>query len=286
VKKRSLFNIGLGLFFASAFLFCGDTGPAGPGTGPLPGKYQVSTSSFTVAHGDSIDTMTTITQPAGSCQGIDSGAPAPGTPDTVKYVYNLNNDSLLAIIDFITLEVFPDQVVGWALAGIKIWYVFTGAHAPNDISGTWNIVGAKAEYTSPLTPIGTVHSVDSIVAARNQAILDVGMSVIISGGQLQVFIKSYADQYIKDWNTCGKLLNNQDTCHYNVIITKINDNTVSIKGNVSKTTVTIVQDGYGNLFFSTDKAEYGPHTYYANPVTCPNNLAPVWWNQFLTANQK
>jgi hypothetical protein len=285
MKRRTFFPIALGVFF-SVFLFCGDNGPSGPGTGPLPGKYQVSTSSFTVSHGDSIDTMTTITQPAGSCQGIDSGAPAAGTPDTVKYVYNLKNDSLLAIIDLVTLKVFPDQIILWGLAGIKIWYVFSGSHAPNDISGTWNIVGAKAEYTNPYTTIGTIHSVDSIITARNQAILNVGMTVIISGGQLQIFMKSYADQYVKDWNTCGKLLNTQDTCHYNVTVSKTSDNTVTIKGNVSKFTATIIQDGYGNLYFSNTNPEYGPHTYYANPVSCPNDLAPVWWSQFLAANQK
>jgi hypothetical protein len=286
MKRRSFFSSALGVFCLSAFLFCGDNGPSGPGTGPLPGKYQVSNSSFTISHGDSIDTMTTITLPAGSCQGIDTGAPAAGTPDTVKYIYNLKNDSLLAIIDLITLKVFPDKIIFWGLAGIKIWYIFTGAHAPNDISGTWSIVGAKAEYTNLLTTIGTIRSVDSTLAARKQAILDVGMTLVISGGQMQIFMKSYADQFVKDWNTCGKLLNTQDTCTYNVTVTKVSDNSVTITGNVSKSTATIFQDGAGNLYFSNTNPEYGPHTYYVNPVKCPNELAPVWWNPFLAANQK
>jgi hypothetical protein len=252
----------------------------------MPGKVLSTTSTYTIATGDLADTMKTVTQAAPVCTGVDSGPSVAGTPDTQKYVYRLRNDSLLVQNDGWTVIIFPDQIIAWTLEGVKMWYVFVGGDAAGGIAGTWNLVGAVPAF-GPNVTLGQVHTADSIIAARDSLIQSIGMTITISGGQLQVFYPmKFADNMVGSWTTCRGTAASLDTCNYSIAVTKVNDNEVIFTGNKSKSTATIVEDGYGDLTYTSSNPEYGPHTYFVNPVSCPDQQTPVWWNQFISSNHK
>jgi|GEM_PF-6486571 hypothetical protein len=267
--------------------FCGDNKPSEPSADSTSGKVLTTTSGYTVSTGtsaDSIDTMRTLTPRAASCAGIDSGAPAAGAYDSAKYMYRLRNDSLLVQNDAWTLSFFPTQFFIWAFTGVKVWYVFLGSHDAGSITGTWGLVGAVGSF-GPNVTLGAAQAADSIIASKDSLIRSYGMTITMSGDMLKVYYTmKFADSVVAAWTTCR--MTSLDTCHYDMTVTKVSDNTVTLYGKISRSAATISEDGFGNVTYTSTNPEYGPHTYYANPIRCPNQSLPVWWTQFLSINLK
>ncbi len=223
--------------------------------------------TYSTIPGDSVgDTIVEIKLQHNQCNGNNLVV---GVQDTSKERYQFSGDSLLTTDSSLTATYFPNV----ALRNIVIWYVFLGgAHSGSSFSGTWTLVGVKGKPSTART--------DSIIAAQLPTVLARGITFSATGNQIQPYSSNtFAADFITSWNTL-------DSAVYSMVVTEISTNMVTLTGDSSHYTATAWEDASGNVSYSNTYSEYGPYTHYANPSACPNNLYPVWWNQFLNANRK
>jgi hypothetical protein len=222
---------------------------------------------YTTLPGDSVgDTIVEITQQPNRCAVNRLVA---GAQVSTNELYRFSGDSLLTTSGSLTATYFLD----FAFRNTRIWYVFKGgAHSGSAILGTWTLVGAKG------VPSGT--RTDSIIAARLPTILSRGINFSWTSTQIQMYSSiTYADDFIATWNTL-------DSAFYSIVVAKIGNSMVTLTGDSTGRTATVLEDASGNINYSNTFSEYGPYVYYADPDACPNNIHPVWWNEFLNANRK
>ncbi len=240
------------------------TSPSANGGATTLSGTPIAYSTFP---GDSAgDTIVEITLQPNRCNGNNLVA---GTYDTSRELYKFSGDSLLATSGSLTLGYFLNV----ALRNTVVWYIFKGGtRSGSSFSGAWTLVGAQGVPSTART--------DSIIAAQLPSVLARGITISVSGSQIQVYSSiAFAADFIASWNTV-------DSAVYSVVVTKIAANMVTLTGDSSHYTATVWEDASGNIGYSNTYSEYGPYTCYADPSACPNNSLPVWWNQFLNANRK
>jgi hypothetical protein len=74
------------------------------------------------------------------------------------------------------------------------------------------------------------------------------------------------------------------TANYShVSVTQLSCNIVRLTGGTTGEQVTLTWDSDGNLIYSSSNSQHTTGIVYQNPTSCPN-IAPDWYNLFLTAN--
>jgi hypothetical protein len=265
-------------------LSCGPTGTTidGPGgskqTMTMNGTFRISGDSIYVAVSYPADTSR-------YCNGtslvshIDTAytQPESGIP------YSISNNTLTLTA---TSPFMPGT--GYTMAMVM---TLTRVGSGVDAQGTWNFASETYSITSGTAPDSIKHELDSLNTMISQKIASGEMSgqYIFSGSQftaLSSYSYSWADDYVSQWTVCSSGYYNTDTCSYAVTVVKQGSSSVQLHGKTSGETVTITWNAAGDETFKSSDPTHAAYTYYMNPVQCPNNYEPDWFQTFLNANAK
>ena len=90
----------------------------------------------------------------------------------------------------------------------------------------------------------------------------------------------------KAWYAATVTDNLCDTALYDVSVVTVNDTTLRLNGNADRMDdeITLTYNTQGDVLYRHSDGR--THTYYMDPATCPNLVAPEWFVLFLLANQR
>jgi len=89
------------------------------------------------------------------------------------------------------------------------------------------------------------------------------------------FAEDFNDDYYRD---------SQDAAQADIIVETINSATVRLTGGTTGEIVTITVNNQGDRIYTSTDPTHASHTYYQEPVSCPNNTRPDWILEFYTDN--
>jgi hypothetical protein len=177
----------------------------------------------------------------------------PEHTDTSRYCII---DSLVVEYDF-----FPAGILAWlyAVNGSVLTVIdgndtasYTRSGAGIGLTGSWTLNG-----TNDLLPVKITFTATTVSL---------------------VYQKCRADEFIAfDWAP--------DSAAYAVSLQKVSCTEVRLTGDTTRETVTISWNGSGDKTTSSSDPAHAAHTWYADPVSCPNDEYPDWYySAFLNDN--
>jgi hypothetical protein len=262
----TVLGVGLGLFAAG----CSDDdggGAAGP-TGTLVEEFQYSVSGdvLVVTYPQTIETVHMC---------IDDSL------ITFVDTSEAETDSMPYTLDGNTFQIMVDSETLLSGAVVDYWYTYARQGSGSGLEGTWRLTGVSYTVVSgQLTP-AEQDDLDAEITEEMEDIAEGWIEELVVGANtVSLYVSApYADMII------GEMLDNIDTADYDLTITKVNNTTVRIRGNISGETVTIsMNPATGDVTWTSTSSEHARHVYYSDPLSCPNEYAPEWIMLFMMQN--
>jgi hypothetical protein len=286
-KKKALslpaaVSVAVSLGFFSCQLFKPESAPAGeitPGA-ELMGvnNYRVSGNKIITDMPDTIDCWTGCWDDSmvEYCDTVEAYS------DTVTY--DLTGNTLMLYFPFDTLDT-SEAVVTMCL-------ILSRKGSGGGLEGVWSVSDLSYEIIQGNPTQGEITGLETEIAFLKKMFTEkMIMEYEFSAGQLKGYskqIQDFADGFIDDWN--GWWYDDPalaDSAQYDIAVTKVDANIVTLYGNLSEETVTIKHNPSAHsITYSSNDPAHAPHTYFEDTETCPNDDYPQWWWDFHQGNLK
>jgi hypothetical protein len=265
---------------ALLFVSCGDGDSDANPSGPA-----VSTTTETIPYMLLRDTLIMLGEPTlwSSCIGDSL------TVDTLLD----GRDTLFIELDGNTLRMhsFETAMLDTGVV-VKLTQTLTRAGDGEGLVGTWRYGSIGYEAVSGTLSAEDREFYDDMVTMSNaMSRANGGLRVEFTDDEViwevpaDVMVFDYAEMYIDNWNqSWGDFPS--DAERYDVSVVKVGKTQARLTGNRNGEKVTIAWNEDGDMTYTSSNEANPLHTYYQEPVSCPNDYQPDWFDAFLDANAR
>jgi hypothetical protein len=176
---------------------------------------------------------------------------------------------------------------------IAYFMEFSREGSGSGLEGLWKFTGYSYEVVTGTLTEAQKDTLDAEMQDENEDMDFMGMELQFASGKLSIYYNEEGDygydqaqSFIDKWN--GEYYDDPsdaDSARYNITVQKINATTVRLTGNKTNEIVTISFSDESTVYTSSVAAN-AAHTYYYEPVQCPNDYTPDWFYDFKTDNMK
>lgn len=166
------------------------------------------------------------------------------------------------------------------------WLNHVRLSGTSGLSGTWRAVSFGERVVFGDTPGGN----DVFDEYNRKTFALVERTLSFADGRLTNTTTSpVARWFLAQWN--GDIVNpmlwsgTADSARYDIAVELLDERQVRLTGRKSAEIVTI---GWSldQQVYTSSVATHPAHVYYRDPSSCPNASKPVWWQDFLAANER
>ncbi len=223
------------------------------------------------------------------------------TPVNFDTTYECGPNGLIPYIDTSAADTVTYEISGQTMtvklpgldtvgsgAVIQNISTYTRVGSGSGLEGTWTMNGFSYTVISGTLTDAEKIQLDKFVAEFYTFSAYNSMQVIFTNGMLYTKTDTKtAEQFIAEWNGINTPPTVQaDSTRYDVSLIALDKHTVVLKGNKLAETVTLLINNDGSRVYTSNISGHAEY-HYANPTkTCPNNLEPDWYTQFLIGNVK
>lgn len=280
------------LVFAIVLLVgCGDKNDGNP-VGPVGTKLTDYNMSYKIAGNKIIVDYSIKTAASNYCVDtllVHRNDTTYSMSDTSEYALSGNT------LKFISAP----ETMSVSKAVIVPYMQLTRKGSGTGIIGVWNNLTSGYNLVSGILTTSDKQNIDQFVQA---ALSGLTYEYEFTSTQYFYYISGeldMAERFIYNWNYTvymDTFIYPSDNSLYDITLKEISNKKITLTGNKTNEVVTITWNmlssvtslydpKYTEVITSSNQLNEA-HTYYSDPVSCPNKEYPSWYNSFLSANMK